>query len=1027
MDQTSIVEKLESKFGPVTEVRPGVFKASESFKGRNYAVRYFQLHANVFDIAGRLNAYQEDLMAETFFDPEVPADLRWNHYLYLLTDANAFDSFQEFSSVKAQIEGDRAYSRKVILTEAEFEEMLLEEPVEVSPSLPVDVSHQWIRHLEERELSFILDDQISAPQSARLIKEGYKKSYVPPSDVSELSGPEGHAGNQFLTTLKIESFRSYPSQKTFEFGDVNLIFGANGVGKTSLLEAIEYLYCGGNKRSGENIEGVAVTGRFIGSEDEMVTSSSTNAAILRARNAHWYSKIDVRKPSLIDSFAKFNFLDTDAAVHLSTSNDSEERLKNDIARLLLGTEVEKMSSRLARVGEKLKEEIRCSNKNVEVNEAQLLSAEERLKSELKSPKMSDGLYVDLCHVLEKCGWLTVPESKDLSVEFREALHSASSAAKEIETRSSKDVTLEPGLISEMIVERELNLKEAEDLSERIKKILFEKNDALRQEESLKKSVSRFRTLLEYARSGFTKKLSEKSVLRDQYENMRERLSLVDSELRGFPRELDLEVDLHEAYQSCSGKIGDLKERVTSLGVEVKTLESTMESVAVFKQRLLSAASEIISNTHDREHCPLCQTRFEAEELEERMGMKFESVEEKMLLDAQKRLEDASKTLAREEHIFAVLEKLKKFVGPQRSLTIKQAIESFKKTKATLDQVEKDISKLDEELKYLERNGLSESDLHKLLFESQLDTLPTSEDLESMHSDVESLLEQNFANQEKLKTDLSLAEEEISKLTDIPTGSEGASPDRKIQGLRDRIADLDNLHSAVAALDSLLKDFRSIGKGSLRQQLEQARGLAERLELAVQSELYSDQTLQKLKDEVFALRESLDAERRALSKLNEADALIDTMVNQLKEGTLADQVLRSNAADISAIFSTIHAPNEFKVDVSNGGSLNLTRVESNENVSLTQMSTGQRAAYALSLFLSMNKSLVAGPPVILMDDPIAHIDDLNILSFLDHLRDIAIAGSRQIFLATADAKLAGLFRQKFRFMGDARFREFKLAR
>ena len=92
-----------------------------------------------------------------------------------------------------------------------------------------------------------------------------------------------------------------------------------------------------------------------------------------------------------------------------------------------------------------------------------------------------------------------------------------------------------------------------------------------------------------------------------------------------------------------------------------------------------------------------------------------------------------------------------------------------------------------------------------------------------------------------------------------------------------------------------------------------------------------------------------------------------------------------------------------------------------------MSTGQRAAYALSLFLSMNKSLVAGPPVILMDDPIAHIDDLNILSFLDHLRDIAINGSRQIFLATADAKLAGLFRQKFRFMGEDGFREFKLAR
>lgn len=1027
MDQTSIVEKLESKFGPVAEVRPGVFKASENFKGRDYAVRYFQLNANVFDIAERLNAYQEDLMAETFYDPEVPADLRWNHYLYLLTEAEAFDGFQEFSSVKAKIEGDRAYSRKVILTEAEFEEMLLEEPVEVSPGLPVDVSHQWIRNLDERKLSFVLDDQISAPRSARMIKEGYKQSYVPPSDVSELSGPEGCAGNQFLATLEIESFRSYPSQRTFEFGNVNLIFGANGVGKTSLLEAIEYLYCGGNKRSVENTEGAAVIGRFIGSEDPMITSSSTNSANLRTRNAHWYSKIDVRKPSLIDSFAKFNFLDTDAAVHLSTSNDSEERLKNDIARLLLGTEVEKMSSKLSRVGEKLKEEIRYSNKNVEVSEEQLLSAEERLKSELNSPQMSDGLYVDLCHVLERCGWLAMPKSKDFSVEFREALHSASSAAKEIETRSVKSTTLEPELITKIIVEKELDLKEAEDLSERLKKILFEKNDALRQEESLKKSVSRIRSLLEYARSGFTKKRSEKSVLRDQHENMRERLSLAGSELGPFPLELDLELDLHEACQSCSGKIGDLKERVTSLSGEVKTLESTMESAAVLKQRLLSAASEIISNTHDREHCPLCRTRFEAEELEERMEKKLESVEEKMLLDAQKRLEDASKTLATEEHLFVVLEKLKNFVGPQRSLTIKKAIDALKKANATLDQVEKDILKLDKELKYLEKKGLSESDLHKLLFESELDALPTPEDLELMHLEVESLLEQNFANQQKLKTGLSLAEEKISKLTDMPTGSEGDSPDRKIQVLRDRIADLDKLHSAVAALDSVLKDFRSIAKGGLRQQLEQARGLAERLDLAVQSELHSDQTVQKLKGEVSALKESLDAERSARLRLNEANSLIDDMVNQVKEGTLSDQVLRSNAADIGAIFSTIHAPNEFKVDVSSGGSLNLTRVESNDHVSLVQMSTGQRAAYALSLFLSMNKSLVAGPPVILMDDPIAHIDDLNILSFLDHLRDIAINGSRQIFLATADAKLAGLFRQKFRFMGEDGFREFKLAR
>jgi chromosome segregation protein len=61
-----------------------------------------------------------------------------------------------------------------------------------------------------------------------------------------------------------------------------------------------------------------------------------------------------------------------------------------------------------------------------------------------------------------------------------------------------------------------------------------------------------------------------------------------------------------------------------------------------------------------------------------------------------------------------------------------------------------------------------------------------------------------------------------------------------------------------------------------------------------------------------------------------------------------------------------------------------------------------------------------PPVMLIDDPIAHIDDLNALSFLDYLREIANSGRRQIFFATANDKIATLFERKFDFMG----RDFK---
>ena len=65
--------------------------------------------------------------------------------------------------------------------------------------------------------------------------------------------------------------------------------------------------------------------------------------------------------------------------------------------------------------------------------------------------------------------------------------------------------------------------------------------------------------------------------------------------------------------------------------------------------------------------------------------------------------------------------------------------------------------------------------------------------------------------------------------------------------------------------------------------------------------------------------------------------------------------------------------------------------------------------------------------ILIDDPIAHVDDLNSLSFLDYLRDVALTGRRQIFFASADDKLATLFERRFDLLGPEDFRRFDLRR
>ena len=52
---------------------------------------------------------------------------------------------------------------------------------------------------------------------------------------------------------------------------------------------------------------------------------------------------------------------------------------------------------------------------------------------------------------------------------------------------------------------------------------------------------------------------------------------------------------------------------------------------------------------------------------------------------------------------------------------------------------------------------------------------------------------------------------------------------------------------------------------------------------------------------------------------------------------------------------------------------------------------------------------------MFDDPVTFIDDMNVLSFFDYLREVVIKSKRQVFFATANNDLAFLFRKKFEFL------------
>ena len=130
---------------------------------------------------------------------------------------------------------------------------------------------------------------------------------------------------------------------------------------------------------------------------------------------------------------------------------------------------------------------------------------------------------------------------------------------------------------------------------------------------------------------------------------------------------------------------------------------------------------------------------------------------------------------------------------------------------------------------------------------------------------------------------------------------------------------------------------------------------------------------------------------------------------------SQEFIQQNIEQISRIFLSLHLPQEFSGLVMEGKEL--VGLRGGEKVPIVNMSTGQRTALALSVFFQMHLSNNAAPEFLLIDEPVANIDELNVLTLLDFLRELVISHGKQIFFTTASRNVAQLFRRKFSFLKD----------
>jgi hypothetical protein len=258
-----------------------------------------------------------------------------------------------------------------------------------------------------------------------------------------------------------------------------------------------------------------------------------------------------------------------------------------------------------------------------------------------------------------------------------------------------------------------------------------------------------------------------------------------------------------------------------------------------------------------------------------------------------------------------------------------------------------------------------------------------------------------------------------------TDHEGQDLEGKFSQLRERLTETEIIQEKLGHFFSLFPWPIEKPLVELVVETESIRKIAAELQAALGKEQQAKASCAESVKRKEQLGKQFAELLPRIDRFSMAHSVLKTLQEDHSLNSAMEASLQENRTAIETIFSQIHSPAEFRGLGSTWSTL-IRKMDGRE-AKLTEISAGQRAAFALSVFLAQNAKLKVAPPVVLIDDPIAHVDDMNSLSFLDYLREVALKGQRQIFFATANGKLAALFERKFDFLGPDEFRRVNLTR
>jgi DNA repair exonuclease SbcCD ATPase subunit len=1010
MNNQKIIELSKNIFpNGLKQLSENLYKAEYTIKDKTAGIYYLNIGQEISD------EYFEELqykyLAEEFYNQE--ETLQWNIYL-LFVNSNMTDD------IKLKVLKDDKYARKLIFTDTEYIDYFTLEKSEQT-KLP-DIISEWKEGLNKVGLQ-----ELYTKASIEGILRNFLNDKVPVVRERKPKSLELIPIVDKINSISLkDSYRRFPKGvRDFNFGSVNLFTGSNGVGKTSVLESIELILTGETQRNERKKEPINSISALL--NDNIEDAYDHNTKKYKERGIKWYNRRENEQGNqTYKSFNQFNFFNTDAAQQFSKANEWKT-INESLKEIVLGEEYTTLKGKIGKVYNRLKSEYKKTSNDLEnkkktiqsntarINEIKIDSNFKEIKANIKSNisilkyknSIDDSNYSfsnlfinEINNELEfilKNKWLINFENLKESNE-------------QLKTRIT--------LVTE-------NKKTYNDNISNSNKIISER---LKNKNTLTK-VNRYLKFIEILKGNDIEGI----------ELVREKYKASIQLIKVLKNLTDLQFDIYNIKKedkSLSSIIGDKEEflKVTKVSYnilkdEIDILQSSFNQNQKLINQLKNLGKEIINHNSDTDSCPLCEQQISKDSLLSKLESEFSNNDFKKLINQKnEKINDLIKEINSLETEINKFKQYQSVISNSFKEYENLSLESINRTIETTLNKEKELisHKEKNDNLILQINNIEGSVTEFSILKSELSLI--YKDKEISNKEILRELITNFNNEIKLsytKTD-KIQSDNIDIIVTL----------NNRLNLKDYIENLDEIEEIVKSNVTLIETL-SYSFDKIKQYIEISNDdsvidISKELSLLKENlktltDLENNQNeIKKLLDNNNEIESTITTTKTLNSRLNKAVNCLKNL-NSNNEDSILQGFFDSNLNEIKDIFKTIHSPQEFSNIKFEDKKLVLFKKDDDKTYEISQISTGQRGALVLSIFISLNRKLQNGPKVLIFDDPVTFVDDFNALSFLDFLRYFIVKEKKQIFFATANKKFASLFKKKFDFLGENEFKEFLLER